>query len=579
MDLLKTSYNFLNHKEKISLLIIFLIMTISSFLEMVGIGLILPLLTVIVDSSYYYNNEIVMSLKNKLNITSENQFIILIISSIILANLGKALFLTLSAWKQTNDLANINTRFTSKIYSDYLISGWKFLVNKNSATLLRNIDSSAVEYTDKVLISYLTIASEIIMIIFLISFLIFLNPVITLLAIVFCGVIGYLTQRITKNYNYKFGVLRQKYLALRNKHIIETFRIIKLIRILGKVSIFNNKYINLSSKEIKAKSNQQFFGRLPRVWIEFFSILVICLVITFSIKYNNDLILLLPTIGVYVVASYKLLPSVVKILNMIQALRFSKPAVMDLNQEINEMKKTNQELKFINFKKPPKENFKIKFVNNLQIKDLYFSHNSKKNHIFKNFNYKIYKNKILGVVGESGSGKSTLVDLLTGITEPQSGKILIDGKEDISNFPKLWQNTIGYVPQETYLLDDTIKNNIAFGVPDEKINIEKINGIINSLGLKEMIDQLSSGINSNVGDNGVKISGGQKQRIGIARALYISPQIMILDEATSALDLNNEEKILKLISKFKEEVTIIIISHRQSIHLFCDEILNLDKLN
>ena len=169
--------------------------------------------------------------------------------------------------------------------------------------------------------------------------------------------------------------------------------------------------------------------------------------------------------------------------------------------------------------------------------------------------------------------------MLTGITEPQSGKILIDGKQDIYSSSRLWQNTIGYVPQDTYLLDDTIKNNIAFGVQEEKINIKKIENIIESLGLKEMINQLPFGIDSNVGDNGVKVSGGQKQRLGIARALYISPQIMILDEATSALDLHNEEKILKLISKFKNDTTIIIISHRQSIHLFCDKILNLDKIN
>ncbi len=579
MNLLSTSYNFLTPKEKFNLFIIFLIMTISSFLEMVGIGLILPLLTVIVDNSYFYNNEIILILKEKLNITTKNQFLIIIIFSIMFANLFKALFLTLSAWKQTRDLANINTRFTSKIYSDYLNSGWKFLINKNSATLLRNIHSSSSEYTDKVLISYLTIASEIIMIIFIISLLIFLNPIITLLTIIFCGVVGYLTQKITKKYNYKFGLLRQKYFALRDKHIIETFRSIKLISIFGKVSIFNNKYFNLSSEEIKSKSKQQFLGRLPRVWIEFFAILVICFVITFSIKSNGNIVSLLPIIGVYIVSTYKLLPSIVKILNMIQALRFSKPAVIDLAQEINEIKETNQKLKSLNLQRSLENNSKINLKNDLQIKDLCFSYSPKKNHVFKNFNYKINKNEILGVIGESGTGKSTLVDLLTGITEPQSGQILIDGKQDINNLFRLWQSTIGYVPQETYLLDDSIKNNIAFGVEEEKIDIQKINSIIESLGLKEMIDQLSLGIDSNVGDNGVKISGGQKQRIGIARALYISPQIMILDEATSALDLDNEEKILKLISKFKNDTTIIIISHRQSIHSFCDKILNLDNIN
>ena len=554
-------------------------MIISTFLEMLGIGLILPLLTIIVDNNYFYNNEIVLIIKNNLNITTENQFLVLIIFSIVIANLTKAFFLTLTAWKLTNDIANINIRFTKQIYSDYLTSGWQFLINKNTATLLRNINSSSVEYTDKILIGYLTIAAETFMIIFLLSFLIFLNPVITLLAIIFFGLTGFFTQKITKKYNYKFGMIRQKYLALRNKHIIETFRAIKLITILDKAWIFNKNYINLSSNEIKARSNQQFLARLPRLWIEFLTILVVCLVLIISIKSKHNLILLLPMLGIYIVSTYKLLPSVIKILNTVQILRFSKPVVMDLDNDIKEIKKASDKFKSFNLKKPSANVSRINFENDLQIQNLSFSYSPKKNHVFKNFNYVINKNKILGVVGESGSGKSTLVDLLIGITEPQSGKILIDGKKDINSSSRLWQNTIGYVPQETYLIDDSIKNNIAFGVQEEKINIQKIENIINSLGLREMVDQLPLGVDSNVGDNGVKISGGQKQRLGIARALYISPQIMILDEATSALDLRNEEKILKLISKFKNDTTIIIISHRQSIHSFCDKILNLDNIN
>ena len=164
-----------------------------------------------------------------------------------------------------------------------------------------------------------------------------------------------------------------------------------------------------------------------------------------------------------------------------------------------------------------------------------------------------------------------------GILEPKSGKIYID-EIDIRKIKKSWQNKIGYVPQETYLLDESIKNNIAFGIPDDLINIDKINEIIISLGLKKMIDNLPDGINSHVGDNGVKLSGGQKQRIGLARALYLSPKIIILDEATSALDIENEEKILKLINNIKNKMSVIIVSHRESIFPYCDKVLNLDQL-
>jgi len=579
MDLLITSLKFLNHKEKIQLIIIFLLLTISSFLEMVGVGLILPLLTVIMDSNFFNNNEFANIIKTQFDITSKSKFIIIIVCAIIFANLSKALFLTLSGWKQINYMAEINKRLSNQIYLTYANSNWKFLVNKNSSILLRNIHTSTQDYIDKVLQSYLLIAAEVVMIIFLLALLIFVNPLATSIAIIFCGIIGYLTQKITKKYNYEFGKIRYKYLALRQKHILETFKIIKLIRILNKFSIFEKNYLDLSAKEIKAKSSQQFFNKLPSIWIEFVSIFIMCSIIIFVVKYYGNINTFIPTIGLYVVTAFKLLPSLIKVLALIQTQRFAKPVILNLKNEIEEIKKINQDLKATKLEETSVQDKKIIFDKNIQIHNLDFFYTSNKHYVFNNFNYEINKNEILGIVGESGSGKSTLVDLLIGISKPQSGKILIDGKDDINNYSELWQNTIGYVPQDTYLLDDSIKKNIAFGIPEEEIDIKKINEIIVSLGLKEMIDKLSLGIESNVGENGVKISGGQKQRIGIARALYISPQILVLDEATSALDIRNEENILKLIGKFKKNMTIIIVSHRQSIYAFCDKILNLDKMN
>ena len=578
MNLLSTSYDFLNHKEKLNLLTIFFLIIISSFLEMIGIGLILPLLTAIVDNNFFNNNEIVGNIKNQFNINSKNQFIIIIILAIVIANFGKAFFLTISSWKQINDVANINKRFTNQMYLEYINSDWKFLVNKNPAIILRNIYISTQDFTDKVLTRYLLLATEIIMIIFILSLLIYVNPSTTLIAIIFCAITGFLAQKITKKYNYQFGLIRQKYLALRQKHILETFKAIKLIKILNKVIMFNKNYLDLSSKEIKAKSDQEFFNRLPRIWIEFLSILIMCFIIIYIVKYYGNISSFLPTIGLYIVASYKLLPSLVKILNLIQTLRFARPVVANLVEEINDIKKVSLDLRTDNVDNHINKDFRNSFNKNIIIQNLNFSYDINKKIVFENFNYDIEKNKILGIVGESGSGKSTFVDLLTGINKPKSGKILIDGNHDIFNHISSWQNMIGYVPQETYLLDDTIKNNIAFGIPKDEIDIKKINEILVSIGLKEMIENLPLGIDSNVGDNGVKISGGQKQRIGIARALYTSPQIMILDEATSALDIKNEKLILDLISKFKNTMTIIIVTHRESIYSFCDKILNLDKI-
>ncbi len=575
MNLLITTLRILNQKEKFNLFLIFMLITISSFLEMIGIGLILPLLTIIIDNNFFYNNEIVNLIKLRFNIESKNQFVILIIVILVIANLLKASFLTLTAWKQARDISNIHIRFTNKLYLDYINSPWNFLVNKNSGTLLRNIHMSTHEFTSKILVSYIQIASEVMMLGFVISMLLILQFKMTILAILFFSFVGFVAQKITKKYNLKFGEIRNKNLQLINKHLIETFRIFKLIRIFNKEKIFSNNYLDISSKEIMAKTSQDIFNKLPRIWIEFFSILTICLITIIATNINENFSSLIPIIGLFVAAAYKLLPSLTRILNTTQNFRFAKPAVLDLEKEMNEI---NKNLNLIQIKNNDTKINRINFKNNIIIKNIYFSYGDSKQNVFENFSYEIEKNKVLGIIGESGSGKSTLVDLLMGISSPKSGKILIDGKDDIGNFTRYWQSKIGYVPQETYLLDESIKKNIAFGIPENQIDIEKIEKIISSIGLSEMIENLPEGINSKVGDNGVKISGGQKQRLGIARALYISPQIMILDEATSALDIKNEEIILKLINNFKNEISIIIVSHRQTIFPYCNKILNLDEI-
>ena len=570
MNLFLNSFKLLNSKEKFNLLIIFFLITVSSILEMIGIGLILPLLTLIIDDNYFFNNEIINIIKVQLNINNKNEFMLLILILVILANLIKAIFLTLTAWKQAKDISQIHIRFTNKLYLDYIKSPWEFLMYKNSGTLLRNIHSSTYEFTSKILTSYIQIATELVMLIFVTSMLIFVELKITIISIFFLLVVGFLSQSITKKYNYKFGEIRQKNLHWINKHLIETFRSFKLIKVFNKESIFSKKYHEVSSNEIIAKTTQDIFNRLPRIWIEFLTISVICIVIIISSKYNENFTEFVPLIGLFVAASYKLLPSLSRILNTMQSLRFAKPAVDDLQKEIEEINKKNyQEIKKTQIEE-------INFNKNIIIENISYTYGNSKIDVFKNFTYEIKKDKVLGVIGASGSGKSTLIDLLMGIINPQSGNIYVDDK-NIKNITKSWQRNIGYVPQDTYLLDESIKNNIAFGIPEKLINIKKINEIIASLGLKKMIDDLPYGIESYVGDNGVKLSGGQKQRLGLARALYISPKIIILDEATSALDIENEEKILKLIGGIKNKISIIIISHRESIFPYCDQILNLDQ--
>jgi len=218
-----------------------------------------------------------------------------------------------------------------------------------------------------------------------------------------------------------------------------------------------------------------------------------------------------------------------------------------------------------------------KFKNSIEIIDLNFKYSSSVNYIFNKFKINIKISSLVAIMGSSGSGKSTLIDIIMGLLEPTDGKLLIDNKELKGNI-RDWQSKIGYVPQTIYFLDDTIKKNIAFGIDEDEIDLDKINFVIEKSQLKELVDTLPDGVDTEIGEMGVRVSGGQRQRIGIARALYNNPSILILDEATNALDKNTEDKIIDLLIKLKESTTILYVTHRTSSINKFDEIINLDEL-
>ncbi len=572
MKTFKNILSLIKLNEKITLLFILVLISISSFLEMVGIGLILPFLNLIVDEAYYQNNQYLKTFLLYFNVEDKNFLILIILSFIIFANLIKSIVLTFTAFVQAKSISKIHIRITNEMYFKYIKSPWEYMMNKNSATLLRDIHSSTHEFTSKLLTGILFVISELLMIIFISAMLIIIEPIISLISIIFLIFTGAITQNLTKKYNYTFGIIRQKNLKLINKHLIETFRSFKLIKVLNKERVFSDIYKKVSSDEIFSKANQEIFQKLPRIWIEFFAVLVISFLLIYGLKYNDNLSSLIPTIGIFVVSAYKLLPSLNKILNILQSLRFATPALENLIEENSDFIKNKEYLV-----ERDQESQLIKFENNITFKNISFKYKSSNQEIFNNFNFDIKKNSTLGIVGKSGSGKSTLIDILMGILKPDSGEIFIDDT-NLNNIKNSWQKKIGYVPQETYLFDDTIKNNIAFGIKDNLIDKNKIYEIINETGLNEIINSLPDKIDSFVGDNGAKLSGGQKQRLGLARALYIFPEILILDEATSALDFETESKILSLLNKYKNRITIIIISHRETILPYCDKILDLNKI-
>ena len=371
-----------------------------------------------------------------------------------------------------------------------------------------------------------------------------------------------------KNKLDKLGKSSQKIRGLQLTYLNQAFGSIKDIIIMGKKNFIHNIF----NKENQVyESNNMFvtvLSKFPKIIFEVFaivSIFIFIFIISHSDIEKNQIIVLLSLIAVVIA---RILPSYNLIASSINRIQFSKPSLNLIYQEIKKI-----DFEIDDLQKSEEELF---FKNEILLKDVCFGYDENQNFLIDNFNEKISLGSVVGITGPSGSGKTTLINLITGFFNPKKGKILMNGK-DIRQSKSIWMNSIGYVGQEVYLLDESIKKNIAFGIDENKINIERVNYAIKIARLDETIKKLKDGIETIVGDRGVRISGGQKQRIGIARAIYRDPKIIILDEATSSLDNKLELEIISSLIQNKKDMTIVMVAHRLTTLKDCKKIFYLDQ--
>ena len=573
MSFLKKVESLILQKEKNYLLIILILTFLTSALEILGIGIIIPIIYSIIDNEIFIQNKYLNYFISLLELNSFKKQFIFIISSFVFVIFIKSILLTINAYLQQIFFGKIGIRLHKQFFTDYIYSPWSFIMNKNTAGLIRNFQTAISDFCGKILAYLVTLVSEIVLTIILISFLLYLYPTETILLILIIVPLGFLSQKITKKYNYDLGMIRQKFMSLINKQILQSFRMPKLLKIMGKEEKVIEIYEKLVTTETLAKHKQLFIEKLPRIWIEFLFLLIIIFATLLFLSLGKNLNSQISFIIVFCLVGFRLLPSLNKILLSIQSIRYSAPAVNILSSELENFKKINVEI--INSKNEAStKNYDI------DLKDVDFKYDGVKNLLFKDFNLFIPENTSLALIGKSGAGKSTLGDLIMGILNPSKGEITV-GKQNIVNkkFKRYWNSKIGYVPQETYILDDSIKNNVALGEDIEKINENKILETLSLLEIDNIVDRSENGLNMTLGENGVKLSGGQKQRIGIARALYLDPKVLILDEATSFLDSVSEQKIISILQKLKNKMTIIFITHRKAGKDLCDKIVDLDEMD
>ena len=560
MKTIKFLFTLLNKKEKKKIPYVSFLILLNTLLEVISIGILIPLVSIFINdkNNFFFgiNPEIYLA-----NINISNPLILITILVGIIY-IFKNLFIYFFYAYQGKYVRDIQFRVTNELYSNYLRQKYSFFLDNDTGTLIRNINSTGA--ISLCLLSYLTLLVEIILSLTMISYLLFLNFIPTILAFTFFLVFFLIIYKSSKQKIFNLTKLQQDLQRIINKNYISSFGLMKIIKIFNlekKILNFLNKpYFNSVNAEYKTGLILQ----IPKLLIEVCSILTICFVILFmSLLQNSSNEEILLFLIVYAAIGIRLIPASTRIMSSFQRIKTYSPPLILL---FNEFKKTKTNILLKN-----KVNEKI---SKIKLKNITIKYNSQRP-VLKNISIEFEKNKIIGLIGESGSGKSSLMNVICGLIPVSSGKILFNEKKNNIQFP-----LIGYVPQDTQIFDDTIWNNVTFFSEKNEKNMKKF---IYALKKVNLLDLLKTSKKDNykedliLGERGSKISGGQMQRVGIARAIFIDPEIYIFDEITSYLDQKNANDIINSIKLLKKEKIIIVISHNKKNLDICDKVFEIKK--
>jgi ABC-type multidrug transport system fused ATPase/permease subunit len=560
MKTIKFLFTLLNKKEKKKIPYVSFLILLNTLLEVLSIGILIPLVSIFIndENKFFFgiNPDIYLA-----NINISNPLILITILVGIIY-IFKNLFIYFFYVYQGKYVRDIQFRVTNELYSNYLRQKYSFFLDNDTGTLIRNINSTGA--ISLCLLSYLTLLVEIILSLTMISYLLFLNFIPTILAFTFFLVFFLIVYKSSKQKIFNLTKLQQDLQRIINKNYISSFGLMKIIKIFNlekKILNFLNKpYFNSVNAEYKTGLILQ----IPKLLIEVCSILTICFVILFmSLLQNSSNEEILLFLIVYAAIGIRLIPASTRIMSSFQRIKTYSPPLILL---FNEFKKTKTNILLKN-----KVNVKI---SKIKLKNITIKYNSQRP-VLKNISIEFEKNKIIGLIGESGSGKSSLMNVICGLIPVSSGKILFNEKKNNIQIP-----LIGYVPQDTQIFDDTIWNNVTFFSEKNEKNMKKF---IYALKKVNLLDLLKTSKKDNykedliLGERGSKISGGQMQRVGIARAIFIDPEIYIFDEITSSLDQKNANDIINRIKLLKKEKIIIVISHNKKNLDICDKVFEIKK--
>jgi ABC-type bacteriocin/lantibiotic exporter with double-glycine peptidase domain len=547
------------------LLMLLPFVAVNALIQVVGIASIMPFLALVSNPESVRTNVVLRWTFDTLGFADDRSFLVFVGVGVLVVFVFSTAFAAFTHLRLMRFAWDMNHQLSVRMLREYLYKPYVFYLDQNTAGLAKNILGEVKQAVSGFLVSTTALVAQSISALFILLLLVVVNPALAGLTFAFLGgtywfVFGFMRRRLSAA-----GKRRSMADKARYKAANESLSGAKEIKLLGKEQPFLKRYITPSSRYARAMAQQQVYALLPRYAFEILAFGGLLMIVLYMLVREQNLTAVLPTLGVYAFATYRLLPALQSIFSSLSSMRFSATAVDLLHADL-ELAQPAQ----------PVDRDKIAplpFRDRLELRKLTFAYPNAPHPVFTDFDLTVRVRTSVALVGATGSGKTTAVDLLLGLLTPQGGDLAVDGVPVVRDNLSAWQKNLGYVPQHIFLADDTVEANIAFGVPANKVDRAAVEVAARKANIHDFIvGELPKGYDTEIGERGLRLSGGQRQRLGIARALYDDPEVLILDEATSALDNVTEDSVFHAVNEIGKSKTVVMIAHRISTVRSCDVI-------
>lgn len=564
MNLIRKFQSLLTPPARKSALALLGLMVIGMVMETLGIGLVIPALMLFTEADLGAQHPQLQPLLSFLGNPTQAQLVTWGMLGLVVVYVIKTVFLAYLAWRQSRFAFSVQEELSQRLFTAYLRQPYTFHLQRNSAQLIHNAINEVSHLTFNGIVPGMLIVTEGLVLIGIAALLMVVEPLGAVIVVVVLGGAAWAFQKSTRASVIRWGERRQLHEGLRMQHLQQGLGGAKDVKVLGRERDFLAQYSVHNAQTARAGQLQLTVQQLPRLWLELLGVVGLTTLVLTMVLRGRGVADIVPVLGLFGVAAFRLMPSVSRVLMAAQALRYGLPVINTLHGEIK-----------LETPEPPRGDSSVPALQrSIELRDVSYTYPSARMAALRDVSITIMKGELVGIIGPSGAGKSTLVDILLGLLAPDSGEVAVDGN-DIQQHMRAWQDQIGYVPQTIYLTDDTLRRNVAFGLPDDQIDEAAVRRAISAAQLNEFVVQQPEGLGTIVGERGVRLSGGQRQRIGIARALYHDPSILVLDEATSSLDTAIERGVMEAVTALHGAKTILIVAHRLSTVEHCERLYRL----